>query len=62
MAAGLGLLALAPAVFWSMTLKELDAALRGRLGSCVLEGPPDSQTFAALMQNFPDQMPEVPHG
>ena len=32
MAAGLGLLRLPPAVFWSMTPKELEAALRGLLG------------------------------
>ena len=55
MAAGLGLLGLAPAVFWSMTLRELDAALRGRLGSGALEGAPDSETLAALIQRFPDQ-------
>ena len=33
MAAGLGLLRLAPPVFWSMTPRELDAALRGLLGA-----------------------------
>ena len=32
MAAGLGLLRLPPAHFWSMTPKELEAALRGLLG------------------------------
>ena len=56
MAAGLGILGLAPAMFWSMTLKELDAALRGRLGCSALDGPPDSDALAALMQRFPDQV------
>jgi uncharacterized phage protein (TIGR02216 family) len=55
MSAGLGLLGLAPAVFWSMTLKELDAALRGRLGLDGFDGPPDTEAIAALMQRFPDQ-------
>ena len=32
MAAGLGVLRLAPHVFWAMTPREFDAALRGRLG------------------------------
>lgn len=54
MSAGLGLLGLAPAVFWSMTLKELDAALRGRLGAGTVDGPPDQASLAELMQRFPD--------
>ncbi len=54
MAAGLGLIGLAPAVFWSMTLRELDAALRGRLGLGAFEVPPDAQSLATLMQRFPD--------
>ena len=62
MAAGLGLLGLAPAVFWSMTLRELDAALRGRLGLDGSDGAPDAQLLAALMQRFPDQTLEVTHG
>ena len=32
MAIGLGVLGFAPAVFWALTPKELDAALRGRFG------------------------------
>ena len=32
MAAGFGLLGLAPAAFWAMTPRELAAALRGRFG------------------------------
>jgi uncharacterized phage protein (TIGR02216 family) len=31
--AGLGVLGLAPDVFWAMTPREFDAALRGRLGA-----------------------------
>ena len=54
MAAGLGLLGLAPAVFWSMTLKELDSALRGRLGVGAFDGAPDAQSLSDLMQSFPD--------
>ncbi len=37
MAVGFGVLGLAPQVFWAMTPKELEAALRGPLGGC---GPP----------------------
>ncbi len=67
MASGLGVLGLAPAVFWSMTLKELDAALRGRLGPHALDTAPDQQTLNSLMQLFPDELfpddrPEIFHG
>jgi uncharacterized phage protein (TIGR02216 family) len=52
MAAGLGLLRLSPAAFWSMSPRELDCALRVLL-------PPESEapsraTFMALMDRFPD--------
>ena len=54
MAAGLGLLRLRPADFWSMTPRELDAALRGLLGP--LQGEPLSRaTLAHLMQRYPDR-------
>ena len=33
MAVGLGVLGLPPAVFWAMSPKELEAALRGRTGA-----------------------------
>ena len=62
MASGLGLLGLAPAVFWSMTLKELDAALRGRLGPDAFSSAPDQQSLASLMQLFPDDVLEISHG
>jgi uncharacterized phage protein (TIGR02216 family) len=49
----LGMLALAPPVFWAMTPKELDAAMRGRFGAA-RETPPSSAELDALMQRFPD--------
>jgi uncharacterized phage protein (TIGR02216 family) len=54
MGIGLGVLALAPAAFWSMTLKELAAAIRGRCGPA-LPVPPSRSDLDALMQRFPDQ-------
>jgi uncharacterized phage protein (TIGR02216 family) len=54
MATGLGLLRLSPAVFWSMTPKELTAAVHGLLGP---ELPTPSFTRAdlgALLERFPD--------
>jgi uncharacterized phage protein (TIGR02216 family) len=55
MAAGLGLLRLRPADFWSVTPKELDAALRGLLGLSQGDEPPHRATLARLMQRYPDQ-------
>jgi uncharacterized phage protein (TIGR02216 family) len=54
MAAGLGLLRLPPAVFWSMTPRELEAALRGLLGPARLDAPPPRAALAGLMARFPD--------
>lgn len=55
MAVGLGGLGLAPSVFWSMTPKELEAALRGRLGPAGLAAPSLSRTeLAGLMLRYPD--------
>lgn len=54
MAAGLGLLRLAPAQFWSMTPRELTAALDGGLGL----GRPSAMArgdLARLMARFPDR-------
>jgi uncharacterized phage protein (TIGR02216 family) len=56
MAAGLGLLRLRPADFWSMTPKELDAALRGVLGQAGGE-PLSRTTFTQLMNRYPDKSP-----
>jgi uncharacterized phage protein (TIGR02216 family) len=55
MAAGLGVLGLAPPVFWAMTPKELDAALRGRLGTGATAVAPSRGDLSALMQQFPDR-------
>lgn len=53
MAAGFGLLGLAPAAFWAMTPRELGAALRGRLGAPT-EAPPTRDELGVLMARFPD--------
>lgn len=53
MAAGLGLLRLAPSAFWAMTPRELAAALRGRLGPSG-SPVPKREDIAALMRRFPD--------
>jgi uncharacterized phage protein (TIGR02216 family) len=54
MAMGLGVLGLSPAVFWSLTVKELEAALRGRLGNAPHAEPLRRSDFDALMHTFPD--------
>jgi uncharacterized phage protein (TIGR02216 family) len=54
MAAGLGLLRLRPADFWSMTPKELDAALRGLLGAALMDTPLPRAALAHLMARYPD--------
>ena len=59
MAFGLGVLRLAPAQFWAMTPRELDAALSGlfgRPGSAT--AVPSRATLAALMRRFPDAAPD----
>jgi uncharacterized phage protein (TIGR02216 family) len=55
MAAGLGLLRLPPAVFWSMTPRELAAALRGLLGPAIAYAPLPRAALAQLMRRFPDK-------
>jgi uncharacterized phage protein (TIGR02216 family) len=54
MAAGLGLLRLRPADFWSMTLRELDAALHGLLGPFQGGEPLSRTALAHLMARYPD--------
>lgn len=54
MAAGLGLLRLRPADFWSMTPRELEAALRGLLGPAQADAPLPRTTLADLMTRYPD--------
>jgi uncharacterized phage protein (TIGR02216 family) len=53
MTAGLGLLRLPPAHFWSMTPRELQAALGALLGPATPDTPPRA-SLAQLMQRFPD--------
>lgn len=55
MAIGLGVLALSPAVFWTLTPKEFDAALRGRFGPDKSAGGLTHADLAGLMQAFPDE-------
>jgi uncharacterized phage protein (TIGR02216 family) len=54
MAAGLGLLRLPPAHFWSMTPRELEAALRTLAGSPADDAPLPRSVLAALMSRYPD--------
>lgn len=54
MATGLGLLGLAPAVLWAMTPKELEAAVRGRLGIAGGAGPLSRGELSELMRRHPD--------
>ena len=54
MAIGLGVLGLAPPVFWALTPKEFDAALKGRFGDGVKAGALSRNDLGALMQLFPD--------
>jgi uncharacterized phage protein (TIGR02216 family) len=53
MAAGLGLLRLPPAHFWSMTPRELESALRALLGPAV-NAPLSRSALTRLMSRFPD--------
>lgn len=55
MATGLGVLGLAPAAFWAMTPRELEAALRGRLGPQVSTPPLSRHELTRLMGRFPDE-------
>jgi uncharacterized phage protein (TIGR02216 family) len=50
---GLGALGLSPSVFWMMTVSELQAALRGRLGSASATLTRDE--LADMMHRYPDQ-------
>lgn len=55
MTAGLGTLRLAPAAFWSMTPRELAAALNSLPGTHRAMPLPTRRDLDALMQKFPDQ-------
>jgi uncharacterized phage protein (TIGR02216 family) len=54
MATGFGILRLSPSVFWSMTPKEFEAALRGLLGDGAIARPPARGELSALMARYPD--------
>jgi uncharacterized phage protein (TIGR02216 family) len=54
MEAGLGVLGLSPPTFWAMTPRELDAALRGRLGGRAADTGFSRSDLDQLMQQFPD--------
>jgi uncharacterized phage protein (TIGR02216 family) len=58
MSAGLGLLRLRPADFWSMTPRELAAALSGLLGPAPTAAPLPRTTLTALMARYPDRSSE----
>lgn len=54
MAVALGVLGLAPDVFWAMTVKELAAAIRGRCGAPA-QASLSRYDLDAMMQRFPDR-------
>jgi uncharacterized phage protein (TIGR02216 family) len=51
---GLGVLGLAPAVFWALTPRELQAALRGKSGMTGEAHAPTRSEFETLMRQYPD--------
>jgi uncharacterized phage protein (TIGR02216 family) len=54
MEAGLGTLRLAPRIFWAMTPRELDAALRGAFGGGA-PSPMSRADLSALIKAHPDE-------
>lgn len=58
MAFGLGLLRLSPEAFWTMTLPEFGAALRGAKGEFATITPLDAASLQGLMKMFPDDSKE----
>ncbi|WP_081717721.1 phage tail assembly chaperone [Hyphomicrobium nitrativorans] len=54
MAVGFGVLGLEPRAFWSLTLAELDAAVRGRFGATRAEEPPSRSDLSDLQDRYPD--------
>jgi len=58
MAAGLGLLGHAPDVFWSMTARELEAAMAAFATRGRESAPLSRHDFGRLMARFPDQAEE----
>ena len=55
MEAGLGMLRLPPQIFWAMTPRELEAALRGAFGVSRAVTPLSRADLTALMAAHPDQ-------
>ncbi len=55
MRVGLGVLRLSPATLWSMTPRELAAALEGALGPAPGDGAIDRPSLASLMARYPDR-------
>lgn len=55
MAVGLGVLRLEPRALWSMTPKELAAAVEAMSGVRGAPGPPSRADLAVLMRRFPDR-------
>lgn len=51
---GLGALGLAPATFWALTPRELQAALRGKFGLTVEGQALARDELEALMRRYPD--------
>jgi uncharacterized phage protein (TIGR02216 family) len=54
MRTGLGMLALSPAHFWSMTPREFDAAVRARLDLPDHHAAPAPLDLQALLARYPD--------
>ena len=60
MIAGLGHLGLTPDAFWRLTLRELDAALRGHYGLGPATAPLSRTSLTSLMLDFPDSRSLAP--
>lgn len=52
---GLGVLGMMPGAFWSLTPRELQAALAGRLGGTGEIATLTRRDLDTLMQRFPDE-------
>lgn len=60
MGLGLGLLGFSPAHFWSLTPKELEAAIHARFGRSPTPTPLGRSHLNELMHRFPDAPPKPP--
>lgn len=54
MAIGFGMLGLESRAFWSLTLAEFEAAVRGRFGAARADAPPSRRELTALSDRYPD--------